>query len=65
MKLLELHNIHQNLLLSLIFSTQHSLLSSEFSSPVVVHFQISSAGLAMPFLCKNINPKILWFIFLR
>lgn len=65
MKLLELHNIHLNLLLSLTFFTQHSSLSSEFSSPVVFHFQITNAGLAMPFLCKNINPKIFLFIFFR
>lgn len=65
MKMVKLHNNHHNLLLVLTFSTQHSLLSSEFSSPGVFRFQISSAGLAMASLCANTNPKIFSFIFLR
>lgn len=65
MKLLELYNIDLNLLHSLSLFAWHSSLSSEFSSPVVFHFQISNAGLIMPFLCKNMNPKVFWFIFLR
>lgn len=65
MKMVKLHNNHHNLLLVFTFSTQHSLLSSEFSSPGVFRFQISNAGLAMAFLCENTNPKIFSFIFLR
>lgn len=41
MKLPELHNINQSILLYLSFSTWHSLFSSGFGNPDVFHFQIS------------------------
>lgn len=41
MKLPELYNINQSILLYLSFSTQHSLFSSGFGNPDVFHFQIS------------------------
>lgn len=41
MKLPELYNINQSILLHLSFTTWHSLFSSGFGNPNVFHFQIS------------------------
>lgn len=62
MKLPELHNINQSILLYLSFSTWHSLFSWIWQSRCF-SFSDEYPGLTMPFLCENMGLTVFQSIF--